>query len=195
MRISTFAILILSAAILFIPAFASADVYNLDQAHTTVGFQVKHLGLSLVNGTFDDFKGVINWDGKKAETGSVETTIQVKSVNTRITMRDDDLRKSFFDAEKFPTITFKSKKVTQTGKDTATLLGDLTIRGITKEVALDVTYLGAVEKDPWGNTRTAFKATAKISRKEFGVKTEGVSDMAVGDEVMITIETEAIKQK
>ena len=195
MRFTTIGFILFLAAVLFVPAQASADTYVLDQAHTSVGFSVKHLGLSTVSGTFDDFKGTIDWDGKNMASGKIDVTIQAASVDTRIKMRDDDLRTAYFDTAKFPAITFKSKKVIATGADAAQVVGDLTIKGVTKEVTLDVKFEGTVEKDPWGKTRSAFAATGKIKRQDFGVKSSNpLSDSAVGDEVTIVIQTEAIKQ-
>jgi polyisoprenoid-binding protein YceI len=195
MKFSLITLSVIVLAFLFVPAPASAGAYTLDPAHTTIGFSVKHLGLMSVTGTFDEYQGTGDWDGKTLTSGSADITIQVKSVNTRNETRDKHLRTGFFDAEKYPTITFKTDKVVKTVKDKAKVMGDLTIRGVTKKVTLDLTYLGTVEKDPWGNTRSAFKATTTINRKDFGVKVDDAADLLVGDDVHISIESEAIKQK
>ncbi|MCC6160009.1 MAG: YceI family protein [Deltaproteobacteria bacterium] len=181
--------------LILVPAIASAQSFAIDPAHTTVGFSAKHFGVSNVAGAFSDVTGSLEWDGKNLETAKTEIKIAAKSVDTRNAKRDDHLRNAdFFEAAKFPSIAFKSKSVKLTGQNTATVVGDLTIKAITKEVTLDVTFNGTVD-DPWGNERAGFSATGKLNRHDWGVTAPGATDKAIGDEIKITIETEFTRPK
>jgi polyisoprenoid-binding protein YceI len=170
--------------------------YKIDATHSSVGFKVKHLAISWVPGTFGDFKGMFSYDPANVAASKAEAEITVKSVNTADTKRDDHLRSGeFFDAEKFPSITFKSQKVEGVSDTEFKAHGNLTIHGVTKPVVLDVTYGGSAV-DPWGNHRAAFVATTKINRKEFGLawsKVLETGSLVVGDDVLITLEVEGIK--
>ncbi len=170
-----------------------AAVYEIDKEHSQVGFKVRHL-LSNVNGTFDEFDGKISYEPGKPETWKAEATIQAASLNTKVKERDKHLRSAdFFDVEKYPTLTFKSTKITSLSETTATMEGLLSLHGIEKPVTLDVQIHG-VGKDPWGNVKAGFTATTKINRKDFGLnwnqalETGGV---LVGDDIEITLEVEA----
>jgi len=182
------------AAALSLPAAAATSTWQIDPAHSAAQFAVKHLAISTVRGAFTSVKGTVQFDDKDITKSSVEVTIDVNSVDTRQPDRDKDLRSDhFFDAEHFPAITFKSKRVEQVSPGKLKITGDLTIHGITKEVVLDVDGPTAPIKDPWGNQRMAINATTKINRQDFGVKWNATMDnggVVVGDEVTITIDAE-----
>jgi polyisoprenoid-binding protein YceI len=181
------------AAILSLPAAAATSTWQIDPAHSSAQFAVKHLMISTVRGAFTSVKGSIQLDDKDITKSSVEVTIDVNSVDTRQPDRDKDLKSDhFFDADHFPTITFKSKKVEQVSPGKLKVTGDLTIRGATKEVVLDVDGPTAPIKDPWGNQRIGVNATSKITRQDFGI-TYGPG--MIGDEISITIDAEMIPAK
>jgi polyisoprenoid-binding protein YceI len=177
------------------PVLAS-DTYTIDKGHSSVEFKVRHFA-SKVNGRFGDFEGTIQADPAKPEASSVTFTIKTASIDTNNGKRDDDLRSpNFFDASKFPEITFKSSKMTATGKDQYAVTGTLTMHGVSKEVTLPVTYLGAA-KDPWGNQRASFELNTKINRKDFGIdwnKTLDSGGLMLSDDVDVTIDLETIKK-
>lgn len=183
------------ASLLTTNAFAAT--YEIDPTHTSVGFKIKHLAISNVTGNFTEFTGAFNYDPAKPEASSVDAKIAVKSINTQNQKRDDHLRSpEFFDAAKFGDMTFKSKSIKDATKDGFKLVGDLTIRGVSKEVTLDVAN-GGEAKDPWGNQRIAFAATAKINRKDFGLtwnKALETGGLLVGEDVTINLDVEAIKK-
>lgn len=183
------------AAALLLGSFAlAADNYKVDPAHSRVGFSVRHLGINDVKGTFDEFEGALVLDQGSIKEASA--TIQVKSVNTRIQKRDDHLRTAeFFDAAKYPTITFKTKRVEKEGGQTI-LIADFTMRGVTRELRLPAKLTGPT-KDPWGSTRIGLEASAKLNRKDYGINYHQVLEsgaLAVGEEVEIEINAEAIKE-
>ncbi|MEI6351664.1 MAG: YceI family protein [Verrucomicrobiota bacterium] len=185
----------LCAAALQITAFAAPDSFDIDAAHSTVGFKIQHL-FSHVTGRFNALTGRIVMDFEKPASSSVNVTIQMASIDTANEMRDKHLRgPDFFDVTKFPAMTFASKAIKQTGPDTAEIIGDLTMHGVTKEVPLTVHYLG---KGPGmqGETRGGWEATAKLKRSEFGLAWGKVIEgtQAVGDEVAINLEIEGVKK-
>ena len=186
------------AAALSLPAAAATSTWQIDPAHSSAQFAVKHLAISTVRGAFTSVKGSVQFDDKDITKSSVDVTIDVNSVDTREPNRDKDLRSDhFFDAEHFPTITFKSKRVEQVAPGKLKIIGDLTIHGITKEVALDVEGPTAPVKDPWGNQPIAINATTKINRQDFGVKWNQTMDnggVVVGDDVSITIDAEMFQK-
>lgn len=177
-------------------AFAAS--YKIDQDHSTVGFKIKHLAISSVAGRFVEFGGTFDYDPANVKASKTEATVKVQSINTEQKKRDDHLRsEDFFNTAKFPEMIFKSKEIKDASESGFKVLGDLTIRDVTKPVTLDVT-VGGVAKDPWGNERAAFSATTKINRKDFGMtwnKALETGGVVVGDEVTVTIEIEGIKQK
>jgi polyisoprenoid-binding protein YceI len=185
------------AAALSLPAAATSN-WQIDPAHSSAQFAVKHLAISTVRGAFTSVKGSVQFDDKDITKSTVDVTIDVNSVDTREPNRDKDLRSDhFFDAEHFPTITFKSKRVEQIAPGKLKITGDLTIRSITKEVFLDVDGPTAPVKDPWGNQRIAVSATTKINRQDFGVKWNATMDnggVVVGDDVAITIDAEMVQK-
>jgi len=182
-----------TAAFLALSHANAADSYKIDPAHTSVGFSVRHMGVSNVKGHFDDFAGSVVLDNGRIQAATA--TIQVKSVNTGIEKRDNHLRTAdFFEATKYPEISFKTKKVEKSGDQTI-LIGDFTMRGVTKELRLPVTVSGPV-KDPQGNTRIGLEAKATVNRKDYGMKFNAVMEtggLMVGDEVTIEINAEAVK--
>jgi polyisoprenoid-binding protein YceI len=186
------------AAALSLPAAAATSTWQIDPAHSSAQFAVKHLAISTVRGAFTKVNGTVQLDDKDVTKSSVDVTIDVNSVDTRVPDRDKDLRSDhFFDAEHFPTITFKSKRIEQAAPGKLKVTGDLTIHGITKEVTLDVDGPTAPVKDPWGNQRIAINATTKINRQDFGVKWNATMDnggVVVGDEVAITIDAESVQK-
>ncbi len=178
-------------ALLAVSACAHADTWQIDPAHTAAQFSVRHMGISTVRGAFTKVSGSIQFDAADPSKSAVDVTIDASSVDTRVSMRDNDLRgPNFLDVAKYPTMTFKSKRVEAAGNGMLRLIGDLTIHGVTKEVALEVEGPSKPIQDPRGNSRMGASATTKISRKEFGVT--GAA-MMVGDEITITIDTELVK--
>ncbi len=189
-------VILLSGAVLLLAATASADTWNFDIPHSSVGFTVTHLVIAKVHGKFNDFGGTIEFDGKNVEGGSIDVAIQMASIDTDNEKRDNHLKSpDFFDVEKFPVMTFKSRKIVDEEGNNFKIIGDLTIRDVTKEVTLNAEHHGTV-KDPWGGTRAAFSATGKINRQDFGVKWNKALETGgylVSDEVTIIIEAELVK--
>lgn len=180
-----------------LPAVAATSEWKIDPAHSSAQFAVRHLAISTIRGAFTKVSGTVQLDDQDVTKSSVDVTIDVDSVDTRVPDRDKDLRSErFFDVAKYPTITFKSKKVEQAGPGKLKVTGDLTIHGTTKEVVLDVDGPTPAIKDPWGNQRAAVNATTKINRQEYGVKFNAKMDsggLVVGDDVAITIDVEMFK--
>jgi len=171
--------------------------WQIDPAHTRISFTGRHMMIAKVHGSFESFKGDVNFDEENPTNSYANLEIDVASVNTGIDQRDDHLRSpDFFDVEKFPIIYFKSKKVVPNGDNDGRLIGDLTIRDVTKEVELDVEYAGKA-KSPWGTTSAGFSASTSINRKDWGLnwnqalETGGV---LVSDKIKIEIEAEIVKQ-
>ena len=182
---------IVVAVTMAVSAAAQAGSWRIDPNHSAAQFSVRHLGVSTVRGAFMKVSGSASYDPADPSKNSVDVTIDASSVDTRVQMRDDDLRSpNFLDVQKYPTITFKSKQSKSAGAGKLEILGDLTIHGVTKEVTLDVDGPSAPIKDPWGNQRIGASASTKINRKDFGIN--GASG-AVGDEISITIDTELIQ--
>jgi polyisoprenoid-binding protein YceI len=186
------------AAALSLAAAAATSNWQIDPAHSSAQFAVKHLAISTVRGAFTSVKGSVQLDDKDITKSFVDVTIDANSVDTREPNRDKDLRSDhFFDVEHFPAITFKSKRVEQVAPGKLKITGDLTIHGTTKEVVLDVDGPSAPIKDPWGNQRIAINATTKINRQDFGVKWNATMDnggVVVGDDVSITIDAEMVQK-
>lgn len=187
------------AAVLALPAVAATSSWQLDPSHSAAQFSVRHMAISTVRGGFSNVKGTVVLDETDITKSTVNVTIDVNTVDTREPNRDKDLKSDkFFDVERFPIMTFKSKKVEQVSPGKLKITGDLTIRGTTKEVVLDVDGPTAPVQDPWGNTRVAINATTKINRQDYGVKWNATLDsggVVVGDDVNITIDAEMIKAK
>ncbi len=186
------------AAALSLPAAAATSTWQIDPNHSSAQFAVRHLAISTVRGAFTKVSGTVQFDDRDISKSSVEVTIDAASVDTRVPDRDKDLRSDrFFDAEKYPTLTFKSTKVEQVETGKLKVTGDLTIHGVTKQVVLDVEGPTAAVKDPWGNQRAAANASTKINRQDFGVKWNAKMDnggWVVGDDVAITIDVEMVQK-
>lgn len=172
-------------------AAAQAGNWKIDPNHSSAQFSVRHLGVSTVRGAFTKVSGSATYDPADPSKTSLDATIEATSVDTRVEMRDNDLRSpNFLDVQKFPTITFHSKQVKAAGGGKLQITGDLTIHGVTKEVVLEVDGPSAAIKDPWGNQRIGASAATKINRHDFGVNgAPGV----VGDDIAITIDAELIQ--
>lgn len=174
-----------------------AGTWNLDNSHSAIRFKVRHLMISNVGGEFKDYKVTFTTDENDKPT-SIEAAIEAKSINTSNEKRDEHLRNAdFFEVEKHPQITFKSKKITGNKKGSYKITGDLTLRGITKEVTLDGTLSQAI-KDPFGLNRRALSAKTKINRKDFAMawnKTMDSGGVVVSDAVDIDVELELTEAK
>jgi polyisoprenoid-binding protein YceI len=181
-----------------ISSMGATSTWKIDPQHSAAQFSVRHLAISTVRGGFSKVTGTVLFDDQDIAKSSVDVTIDVSTIDTRELARDKDLRSDkFFDVDHFPTMTFKSKKVEQLSPGKLKVTGDLTIRGVTKEVVLDVDGPTAPVKDPWGNQRAAVNATTKINRQDFGVKWNATMDnggVVVGDDVNINIDAEMTKQ-
>lgn len=172
--------------------------YTIDPAHSRVGFSVRHMGFARVRGSFEQFEGVVRMRPGSLESLEAEGTVQATSVTTSDAKRDEHLRSAdFFEVDKHATITFRTTGVRDVTSDSFTLLGELSIRGVTRPVELRGTYLGE-GTDPWGGTRVAFEATGKVNRKDFGLNWNTVLETGgflVSDDVEITVEVQAVQQQ
>ena len=182
----------LAVALLLTLSAAAQDTWQLDPPHSSAQFAVRHLGVSTVRGAFTKVNGTVQYDPANLGKSSIQTTIDATSVDTRVEMRDNDLRSSnYLDVQKYPTITFKSKKIEAAGAGKLKVTGDLTIHGVTKEAVLDVDGPSAPMKDPWGNQRMGASASTKFNRMDFGVA--GAPGL-VGDDITITLDIEMTKK-
>ena len=179
-------------------ALAQTADWNLDPAHSTAQFTVRHLGISNVAGNFTKVTGSVALNEKDITQSQVSASIDVGSVNTRVEARDKDLKSpNFFDVEKYPTIDFKSKRIVSSGGKLQ-VIGDLTIHGTTHEVTLDVDGPTPEISDPWGNSRRGISATTTINRKDFNLVYNNLlktGEAVVGDIVKIQIDAEMVKKK
>ena len=179
-------------------ALAQSATWNIDPNHSTAQFTVRHFGISNVTGNFTKVSGSVVLNDTDVTQSQVTASIDVNSVDTRVEARDKDLKSpNFFEVEKYPTIEFKSKKVTNSsGK--LQMIGDLTIHGTTREVTLDVDEPSSVLTDPYGNSRRGISATTTINRKDFNLlynKALGTGEAVVSDIVTIQIDAELVKKK
>ena len=178
-----------------ISVVTAADTYKLDKSHTKVGFRVRHLVISNVRGEFTDYDATIQLDEKDPTKSSLQGTIKTASINTNNETRDKHLRSDdFFNADQHPEITFKSKRIEKKG-DAYVMVGDLTLRGMTKEIQLPFTMTGPINHK--NRRRIGFEADLVINRQDYGVKYNSLADtggLAVGNEVTIELNGEAIKQ-
>jgi len=171
-------------------AFAQVETWKIDPNHTAAQFSVRHMAISTVRGAFTKVSGEVAFDPKDLTKTTIQATIEADSVDTRVNMRDDDLRNNYFEVAKYPTITFKSKQAQSPGPGKLKVTGDLTLHGVTKEVVLDVDGPSETIQDPRGNFHMGASATTKVSRTDFGItKSPGV----IGDDIAITIDTEMTK--
>ncbi|GAB3903310.1 YceI family protein [Mucilaginibacter boryungensis] len=175
---------------------ATATKWVLDPMHSEVQFKVKHLVISTVTGSFKTFEGSLETENDDFTGANINFSLEVDSINTNQDQRDEHLKGAeFFDAEKYPKITFKSTSFTKNGDD-YTLVGDLTIKGITKSVTLAVEH-GGTAGDFYGNTKAGFEITGKINRKDFGLTWNGVTEagsVVVGEEIKLIINVQFAKQ-
>jgi polyisoprenoid-binding protein YceI len=184
-------LLVLPVLMLASSAHAQMESWQLDPPHSAAQFSVRHLGISTVRGTFTKVNGTVKYDPSDTTKSSVDVTIDANSVDTRVEMRDKDLRSpNFFDVEKYPTLTFKSKRIEAAGQGKLKVDGDLTIHGVTKDVVLDVDGPTPSFKDPRGTFHMGISATTTIHRKDFGITADAGM---VGDDVSITIDAELVK--
>ena len=178
--------------ILTISAAAQVQTWQIDPNHTAAQFSVRHMGISTVRGAFTKVSGSAQYDPSNVSKTSIDATIDASSVDTRVSMRDEDLRSpNYFDVAKYPTITFKSKSVQAAGEGKLKIVGDLTIHGVTKEVTLDVDGPSAPVTDPKGNSHLGASASTTVNRKDFGV---GGSSNVVGEDITITIDVELVRK-
>jgi polyisoprenoid-binding protein YceI len=194
-----FAALVLSAAVaagLATGSVQAADAYSIDPSHSNMGFTIRHF-FSRVPGHFTKFEGTISWDTQDVSKSTVNVSIDTASINTEEPKRDTHLRSAdFFDAEKYPKITFVSNKVTSVSPNKLKVDGMLTIRGVSKPVSLDVDLLGT-GPDGWGGVRSGFEAKTKINRQDYGVawnKAIEGGGTVLSDDVDIVLNVEAIRQ-
>jgi polyisoprenoid-binding protein YceI len=173
----------------------TTQTWTIDPSHSGVHFSVRHMVVSKVRGRFPKFEGTVSFDEAAPAAGSVSVKIETASIDTGDAKRDGHLRSpDFFDAEKYPEITFRSTKVQPSGGKRYRVTGELSIHGVAKEVVLDAELLGAA-KDPWGNQRIGFSASTSIDRKDYGLNWNQLLEaggMLVGEKVEIELEVEAI---
>ena len=183
---------------LMIPVHTHAATWQIDPDHSNFQFKVRHMTVSNVRGEFNKARGVVTIDGNDITNLKVELTLDAASINTDQAKRDDHLRsEDFFYVAKYPTITFVSKKVTKVDENRLKVIGDLSIRGVTKEITVDVEGPTPEVKDPGGNIRRGATGTLKINRKDFGIAWNKVLDsggLVVGDEVNISVEVEMVRK-
>lgn len=168
--------------------------WNIDTSHSGVSFAVRHMVIAKVRGTFGRWQGVVDFDEQDPGASRVSVTIDAASIDTRESKRDEHLRSAdFFDVATYPNLTFESTRVDKVD-DGYRVTGDLTIHGVTREVALDAEYLGS-GVDPWGNRRIAFQAKTTINRKDFGLNWNQVLEaggVLVGEKIEISLDVQAV---
>ncbi|MBU1097931.1 MAG: YceI family protein [Bacteroidetes bacterium] len=193
----TFKILITAVLISASSLFAQTN-WTFDQAHSNVNFTVTHMIISEVDGNFRSFDGKVVSDGDNFENAKIEFNVDINSINTDNEKRDQHLKSDdFFNAEKFPKMLFKSKSLKKESGKNWKMVGDLTIRDVTKEITLDVKFNGTI-KDPWGNTRAGFKLTGELDRFDYNLKWNSALEtggLVVSKEVEITANIELIQSK
>jgi polyisoprenoid-binding protein YceI len=173
-----------------------AGEWRFDPAHTRLGFSTRHAMVTKVRGSFNDVEGIINVDPEDPTASTVKVVIKVASIDTRNEQRDEHLRTNdFFDAPHYPEIVFVSKRIDQVEENSFIVSGDLTIRGVTKEIAIPIEFIG-VERDPMGNLRAGFEGSRRIDRKDFGVNWNAALDsggVLVSDRILLEFEISAVK--
>ena len=180
-----------------VSATTASSTWNIDPAHSAVEFKVRHMMISNVKGKFSGLSGVLKLDESDHSRSTVEVSIPAASVSTVDEKLDAHLKnEDFFDVQKFPTITFQSTKIRSTGGRDYEVTGDLTIRGVTQTVTLNVADFSEPSKDPWGNLRIGLSGSTKVNRKDFGLVWNAPLEFGgvlVGDEVTITLDVQFIK--
>src|SRR5437868_11962279 len=173
------------------------STWKIDPVHSVAEFKVKHMMISNVKGQFTAVTGIATLDETDVTKSRVEASIDAASINTRDAQRDAHLKSAdFFDVQKFPTLSFKSKRVDRSRHGELAVTGDLTIHGVTREVVFEVEGPTPPAKDPWGNTRVGVSATTKISRKDYGLTWNAgleTGGILVGDDVTVTLDVEFVK--
>ena len=176
---------------------ATLTKWVLDPMHSEVQFKVKHLVISTVSGFFKSFEGELDTENDDFSDASISFSLDINSIDTNQTPRDEHLKSAdFFDAEKYPKITFKSTSFTKTGDDEYSLVGNLTVKDVTKPVTLAVEFGGAAT-DFYGNTKAGFEISGKINRKDFGLTWDGITEagsVVVGEDIKLLINVQFAKQ-
>ena len=171
--------------------------YNLDPSHSRVGFVARHAMVTKVRGSFNDVKGSGFFDADNPSASKIELEIEAKSIDTRNSDRDNHLRSNdFFDMDTYPKITFTSTSISKTGADTYQVVGDLTIKGVTKSIDFEVELSGPV-KDPWGNTRVGLEGRTEVNRKDWGITWNApleAGGILVSDKMTLEFEVSAVKE-
>jgi polyisoprenoid-binding protein YceI len=174
----------------------ASQTWQIDTTHSSIGFTVRHMVVAKVHGTFGKFSGSLTLNTEALTTASTEVEIDTASIDTGVEGRDNHLRSAdFLDVERFPQLRFRSQRVEQVGKDRYRLVGQLTIRDVTREVVLETEFLGQM-KDPFGNQRLAFSAQTRIDRKDFGLtwnKALETGGVLVGESVDILLDVQAVQ--
>jgi len=187
----------LAIIFLFTSSLFAQTTWTVDKSHSKVGFSVNHLVITDVDGYFKDYDAQITTEGDDFSKTQIDFTIKTNSIFTDNNDRDNHLRSDdFFNAEKYPDMIFKGKSMKKVGDKKYKLIGDFTIRDVTKQIALDVTYNGTV-KDPWGNTKSGFKVTGEIDRFDYNLKWNKAIEtgsLVVGKEVELVIDLQLIKK-
>jgi polyisoprenoid-binding protein YceI len=177
---------------------ATATKWVLDPMHSEVQFKVKHLVISTVSGFFKSFEGELDTENDDFTDAKISFSLDINSIDTNQSQRDEHLKSAeFFDAEKYPKISFQSTSFTKSGDDEYKLEGNLTVKDVTKPVTLDVEFGGAAD-DFYGNTKAGFEISGKINRKEFGLTWTGVTEagaVVVGEDIKLLINVQFAKQK
>ncbi len=188
----------IASAALLAPAVGLAAELEIDSSHSGASFTVKHMMISNVRGEFSKVSGTFNYDEKDPTKSTVVATIDAATINTRDAKRDEHLKSpDFFDVAKHSKITFKSKKVAKAGEGKLKVTGDLTLRGVTKEVVLDVEGPTKPVKDPWGNMKIGATATTKLNRKDFGLNWNQALEaggVLVGEDVKVELDLEFLQK-
>jgi polyisoprenoid-binding protein YceI len=180
-----------------LPTPTTTTTWNIDPTHSVAEFKVKHMMISNVKGQFAKVSGTLTLDESEITKSRVEASIEASSIETRDAQRDGHLKSAdFFDVEKFPTLSFKSTRIVAAKAGELAVSGDLTIRGVTRNVTFNVEGPTSPAKDPWGNTRVAVSATTKINRKDFGLTWNAALEtggILVGEEITITLDVQFVK--
>jgi polyisoprenoid-binding protein YceI len=188
----------LASLVLVVPTLAAASMWEIDPAHSSANFAVRHLVISTVRGSMGPMTGTVNLEDSDPTKSTVMATVDVKGIDTREAKRGEHLRgPDFFDVAKYPTITFMSKKVEKVSDTNYKVTGELTMHGVSKEITLDVTGSPKPMKDPFGNTKLGGTATTKLNRQDFGIAWSKALDgggLVVGDEVDVTVDLELIQK-
>lgn len=188
-------IALLFVATLFSVATFAQTKWNVDNMHSFVNFSVKHLGISFVDGRFDKYEGTFDCTPEDITKGTFNFTVDINSINTGVEMRDNHLKTNdFFNTEKYPSMKFESTSIKKTGKDQYKLIGNLTIRDITKPVTFDLTYGGLLKDDGQGNSKVGFQASTTINRFDFDVNYDP-SGQAIAKDVNVTVNLEFTQAK